>query len=278
MMGELLLTVNQLSYFWEAKPSQSCLSTLSQLDFNLRVGELKAILGPNGSGKSTLLRILAGLISPKPNQWKGQVSFSGRNLSSFSASERSRAVSYLGSDFNSAFPITVEEAVMLGCLFVEGSKVQIKSRVEEVLDLCLCQSLRKSTLGELSCGQRQLVGLARSLAQSPRVLILDESFSKMDLDHRYRMAQVIKNWVNARNSAVLWVSHDLSLVRSCASSVLWLKDGKKFAEGQPCEMLTGKFIQTVYPAFRKTSEENGEPNLVSRCIFGVEDAGDTIIH
>ncbi len=211
-------------------------------------GEMKCLLGPNGSGKSTLLRLLSGLILPRSGRFSGQIRSKNRQLLDLTSRARAQVISYVGSEFNTEFPLTVEEAVALGRTCSGGTPSDHLIQVEAALELCLCQDLRKRDLRALSGGQRQLAGLARGLAQSPEILLLDESLSKMDLDHQFRIAQMLKNWVSSKKSAILWVSHDLNLVSNWASSALWLQGGEKISEGPVSEMMSPKMLGRIYPS------------------------------
>ncbi len=242
-----LLDVEHLTYSWGKSSDVGRESTLRKVSFGLLAGEIKAILGPNGSGKSTLLRLMSGLIPLSPTRCKGRVRSRGRDLLTLPSQSRASVISYLGSDFNSEFPLTVETAVALGGLFTSQSPSGRLETVQAALERCLCQDLRHQDLRSLSGGQRQLAGLARAMVQSPEILLLDESLSKMDLDHQHRISQVLREWVRDKNSAVLWVSHDLHLAAQVADSALWLRAGEKIGDGRIFEMLAPAMLKQVYP-------------------------------
>jgi len=244
---EKILKVNQVSYSWRAGSWFEKFQVLKDISFDLGVGEVKAVLGPNGSGKSTLFKLLSGLITPQVGRFSGQIQSKNYNLFKVTHQFRARLISYLGSDFNSEFPLMVQDAVALGRLCAGGLRAENIASVEYALESCFCKDLRKRDVRTLSGGQRQLVGLARLLAQSPRILVLDESLSKMDLDHQYRVSEMLAKWAKTENGAILWISHDLNLVSHWADSVLWLLRGEKVGEGSTAQMFSIEMIRKIYP-------------------------------
>ncbi len=253
---ERLLEVSRVSFSWKIHERSQASAVLNRISFGLDSREVKAVLGPNGSGKSTLFKLLSGLNSPRAGQFSGEVRSKGRDLFAMTCRERSQFISYLGADFNSEFPLSVQDAVTLGRLYAEGTHSDHTGSVELALESCFCAHLRDRDLRSLSGGQRQLVGLARCLAQAPHVLVLDESLSKMDLDHQYRVTEMLKEWVKVKNSAVLWVTHDLNLAFNFASGVLWLRGGEKIGEGSPSEMLNDEMLKKIYPGAIFPSQKN----------------------
>lgn len=154
-------------------------------------GSVTAVVGPNGSGKSTLIKCVAGVWRPQ----SGTIAWQGRDLARLGRGERARLVGWLPQSTWAAFPLTVLDSVLLGrhpyratCSRAENERAAIAALAR--LDLL---DLAERPLGTLSGGQAQLVGMARMLAQEPRVMLLDEPTSAMDLRHVLQSADVVRD-------------------------------------------------------------------------------------
>jgi|GEM_PF-160571 len=225
---------------------------LEDLSTEIRGGEFIALMGPNGCGKSTLLKILAGVLPIESSMSSGLIKYRGTQLHSFSMHKRAQLITYVAPDFSSEFPLTVEEAVALGrisyrsSLGINSASEKEKKIINEALDLCQCSLIRHRELRSLSGGERQLVGLARALAQESRILLLDEALSKMDLNHQVLMGKLLTQLVKKGSSVVL-VSHDLNLASEWADRLWLMKKGKLIYDGSLCEGLTQENLERLYP-------------------------------
>ena len=191
----------------------------------VRPGELCALLGENGSGKSTLLRALCSML---PAQYE-RCSLEGRDLPGLRARERARRVAYIPQRCAVDGGLTAEEVVLMGAnartpLLCGNTAAQR----EEALGCLLrvgAQALCGRLFGTLSEGQRQLVVLARALMQRPRLFLLDEPDSALDLSRRYAVMDALRAAMGASCSAVA-VLHDAQLALSRCDRVFILKDGE----------------------------------------------------
>lgn len=269
-LGGPLLEIDQVSYRFGFGQKAEVSWILKDVSFTLREGELKALLGPNGSGKTTLLKVLAGLIASPSEGARNLIRSKGRALQSLIPRERAKVVTLVGSEFYTEFPLTVAQAVSLGRTCWQGAHVSDQDVVDDALERCLCSNLRERDLRSLSGGQRQLVGLARAIAQSPEILLLDESLSKMDLDHQYRVSEMLKNWAQTLKKGVFCVSHDLSWASQWADSAIWLKAGEAVADGETSEMLKPEILSQIYPGF----EGQDQKKMVSPIWCAVAKTGE----
>ncbi len=225
-------------------------SVLREVSFELDRGKITALLGPNGSGKSTLLKIISGIL-PLQSPDSGQIRFSGTDFLSLSAPARARQIAYVPADLLAEFPLTAFEAVMMGqiChhpnLFNSSSQAE-RDQAHWAMEECLCWHLRERDLHSLSGGERQLVTLARALVQGAKVFLLDETLSKMDLNHQAAAGKLLRKWVSRGYSIVL-VSHDLNLATEWADECVLLKQGEKIAWGPTREIITTERIRALYP-------------------------------
>lgn len=216
---------------------------LDEFSFEVFRGQITALIGPNGSGKSSLLKVVSGVTSLSKRECSGVVRFRGKNFLSFSALHRAQKVVYVGPELRAEFPVTAQEFVQLGRNCQGGQDVK---RVEIAMRKCLCWELRDRFLDSLSGGERQLVSLARALAQEAQVLLLDEALSKMDLNHQAAMGALLKELAKERMSIIL-VSHDLNLASEWADQAILMKAGKKLFHGSIHKALTQENLRLLYP-------------------------------
>ncbi len=222
---------------------------LSDLSFELERGKILGLIGPNGSGKTTLLKILGGILELPSSE--GQVWVHGHRLQEWSPEHRAQWIAYLGEDFPQEFPLTVEEVVALGARAAEGplrKGERATERTEWALLQTECQEIRHNWIYELSGGERQRVLLARGLAQGARVLLLDETFSNMDLHHQIKMGELLKRMTAERGLSVVWVAHDVNLLSEWADQAVLLKRGTVIAQGGWQEVFTESNLRRLFPS------------------------------
>ena len=196
----MFLDVSSLGvhYAGRSKPA------VDSVSFTLQAGEIGVFIGPSGCGKTTLLRAVAGLERAQ----SGSISLAGQIVSSQAqhVPPESRRIGMVFQDF-ALFPhLNVASNVAFGLSHLNAS--QRDSRVGEVLNLVGLDSSRKRFPHELSGGQQQRVALARALAPKPRLLLLDEPFSSLDVDLRERLAHEVRGILKAAGATALFVTHD----------------------------------------------------------------------
>jgi iron complex transport system ATP-binding protein len=229
-------------------------AVLREVSVELFRGEIVALLGPNGSGKSTLMKILAGLLPVGASGARtGQVRYLGTGFLERPPSERAQCVTYVPADLRAEFPLTALEAVLMGRV-CRGSSLLRRTTGEDLdaaqaaMERCRCWGLRARDLHGLSGGERQLVALARAVAQGARVLLLDETLSRMDLDHQAVIGRLLRELASSEGYSVLWVSHDVNLATEWADQcVLLRRSGEKVAQGATRDVLTAERLRALYP-------------------------------
>jgi iron complex transport system ATP-binding protein len=219
---------------------------LNDLSFELRKGELLAIVGPNGAGKSTLLKVAGGSIRP----WRGSVELLDRPSASYHRRELARIVATVAQENQVAFRFTVLEIVLmgraphLGSFHLENDHDLVAAHAAmerfELLDLA------NRPIHELSGGERKRVFLARALAQEPRVMLLDEPTAFLDLRHAAEILLQFRHLCAEQGLAVVATMHDLNAAASSADRVLLLNNGATVACGAPEEVLTASNLEQVY--------------------------------
>lgn len=208
-------------------------------------GIVTALVGPNGAGKSTLLRSIAGL---QPG--KGSVKLNDLDLAHLPLAERTKHVSFMPQALPQRVALTVLEAV-LSALRVSPmadrtrGASQLHRRAMAVLDRIGIANVAMERLDRLSGGQRQLASLAQAIVREPKLLLLDEPTSSLDLRHQVLVMSLIRQFA-AEGRIVIVVLHDLNLAARWAGGVVVLNGGKLDTAGQPEEAITSDVLARVY--------------------------------
>jgi iron complex transport system ATP-binding protein len=215
------------------------------LSLSIAVGERVAFLGPNGAGKSTLLRVITGLLPAT-----GTVRLFGRDLRQLPAAERTRLVSVVPQELDVAMPFTVGEMVAMGRTATLGRWHAPGADDRRIVDQAMAYTdtlaLRERIFQEMSGGERQRVAIALALAAEPRLILLDEPTSHLDMNHRLEVAQLITRLNRERNVAVAMVGHDLNLAAEFFPRLVLLDGGRVAADGTPDEVLRPDVLRAVY--------------------------------
>lgn len=220
-------------------------AVFSRLDLDLRRGDVVSVLGANGSGKSTLLRCLAGLLPLA----RGSVRVEGAPLASLDATAIARRIALLFQDHVPALPFSVREVVALGRtphIGWFGSQREADASVTEaVMHEIGIERLAERPYTELSGGERQLVLLARALAQEPRLLLMDEPAAHLDLANQVRCLAMIRA-LAARGVAVIVTTHDPNHAVVLGGRAVLMKAGEPAVVGAIEDVLTAEALSRAY--------------------------------
>ncbi|MBN3039411.1 MAG: ABC transporter ATP-binding protein [Candidatus Omnitrophica bacterium] len=235
-----MLEIKELTCGYDSKFS------LKDISFNLGDREVLGIIGPNGSGKTTLLRAMTRMLAPK----KGAIILQGRDISRFGLKELAQRIAVVSQDFT-AVPMSVEEFVLLGRIphfealrFLETRKdIEI---AQKSMDLTDTLKLKGQLVTELSGGERQLALIARALAQEPKLLLLDEPTTHLDITHQVGILDLIKRLNRELALTVVMVLHDLNLASEYCNRLILLDEGRVHKMGVPDEVLKYQIIEEVY--------------------------------
>ncbi|MBK8007173.1 MAG: ABC transporter ATP-binding protein [Rhizobiales bacterium] len=219
----------------------------SGVSISLREGESLALLGPNGGGKTTLLKTLLGLLPPR----KGEVTLNGKALSAISIRERARRIGYVPQVHTGTFAFTVETVVLMGrtaygSLFAKPGKEDFAVAAKMLARLGISHLAQRSYT-EISGGERQLVLLARALAQEPRFVVLDEPTASLDFGNQGKVMREIEALAGA-GLGVLFTTHDPNHALRTAHRVCLLREGAIVAEGKTSDVLTRENLEALYGA------------------------------
>jgi len=215
------------------------------LDVKLQQGEVLALLGPNGSGKTTLLKTLLGILTPLA----GEPTMDGTPIGRLSAGERARRIAYVPQSHTPSFAFTVETIVLMGRtahgnLFSAPSAADraVAARALERFGIAAL-STRPYTM--ISGGERQLVLLARALAQEPRFIVLDEPTASLDFGNQGKVLREMRA-LAASGHGVLFTTHDPNHALRAADRAFLMRSGARLAEGKVREVLTRGRLEELY--------------------------------
>lgn len=237
-----LLSAEKLSFSYADAP------TLSEIDFALDGGALRALLGPNGSGKTTLLKLLTGILTPM----RGRVRYQDIDLKKIARREIARHIALVPQELNLQFGFTVGQMVMLGrtphTSAFGGATKKDHAVVEEMLELTEIGEFRERVVTELSGGEQQRVVIAMALAQEPDVLLLDEPTVHLDINHQIEILELVRKLNRERGLTVLATMHDLNLAALYFDDLVLLEHGRIVAQGTPETVLNAAQIRNVFHA------------------------------
>ena len=218
---------------------------LEDVSLQLNAGESVALLGANGSGKSTLIRLLLGILKPL----RGEIRLRDSDLHALSAKERAQRLAYVPQDHGVVFPFLVRDVVLMGRLphqsWLGVASAHDREQAEAALARLGISGLAERSYMELSGGQRQLVIIARALAQETPILILDEPVTGLDYGNQHRLMAQIQDLADS-GYAILQSSHYPEHALSTANRVILLKDGRVLADGPPIEVLHPQHLRALY--------------------------------
>lgn len=219
---------------------------LRNINFRVAQGEIVGVIGPNGSGKTTLLKVLTMIIKPE----EGEIFFKGKNIRWMSLKELSQQIAVVSQ--NSPFNfMTVEEFVLLGRIpYFEGFRFfETKHDLDiarECMDLTDTVRFKDRSLHELSGGERQLVVMARALAQKPKLLLLDEPTSHLDITHQVKVLDLLRKLNKKLGVTIIMVLHDLNLASEYCRWLILINNGFIQKQGVPEDVLKYDIIEDSY--------------------------------
>ena len=209
-------------------------------------GSVVTLIGPNGAGKSTILKTLAGELAPLG----GTVLVGGRDLQGMSAQELARERSVLLTERLHTSLLTCEDVVEAGRYPYTGRLGILQEHdheaVRDAMELVGVWDLRERDFMRVSDGQRQRVMLARAICQEPRVLMLDEPTSYLDIRYQIELLEVLRHLVRERSMGVVMTMHELSLARQASDWLVCVKDGAIAAQGSPQQVCRPQVIDKLF--------------------------------
>ncbi|CAH1197710.1 Ferric enterobactin transport ATP-binding protein FepC [Paenibacillus plantiphilus] len=221
---------------------------LKEISFSMEEGRMYGIIGPNGVGKSTLIRLLSGVDSPT----SGEVTLEGKSAGAYGRKELAKWLAVLQQGGLGATGFTVREVIMMGRFPFQNWLGEEKRNVDALIDDALAamglSELQDRRIDELSGGERQRVALAKVMVQEPKLLLLDEPTTYLDIGYQVQLLDTVKSWQREKSMTVVAVLHDLNLAAHYCDELLVLHEGRVDAFGPPAKVVVPELIQRVFGA------------------------------
>lgn len=218
---------------------------IDRLSFQMNEGEFVCILGKNGCGKTTLLQAILGLLRPK----SGTVLLYGEDIRKLSERELAKKVAYIPQSHVPPFPFTVLDVVLMGRTpYMNRTYHSTPEDVDiarEALDTMGISSYADRIYTQLSGGERQMVIIARAIAQQSDILIMDEPTASLDFSNQYLvLSQMLR--LSKNKKSILMVTHNPDHATYCANHVVAMQDGHTVADGTVSEVITEPILNSIY--------------------------------
>jgi iron complex transport system ATP-binding protein len=238
--GKGLLAFQDVSFSYDRRQE-----ALSQLFLEVPTGSVMAVLGPNGAGKTTLLHLLLGWLKPS----SGQVRLAGRPLEEFSRRELGRWMALVPQSEQISFEYSVLDYTLFGRTPYLNS-FEMPSETDRNIARAVIEQVGLGDLSTrpvncLSGGERQLVLVARALAQQPRILLMDEPTTHLDLSNKSRLLHLIRQ-LNQQGVTVLMTTHEPEAASAIASDIVLMRRGQVLRSGSTAEIFTGENLSLAY--------------------------------
>ena len=252
LAGEVLLSVENVSLAFGG------VKAISDVSFDIRKGEIRAIIGPNGAGKTSLLNVINGFYHPQ----EGRITFKGETRAKMRP--YAAAIGGIARTFQNVAlfkGMTALDNIMAGRslkmhrsffwqLLRHGpalaEEVEHRRRVEEIIDFLEINHIRKVTVGRLPYGLQKRVELGRALAMEPDLLLLDEPMAGMNLEEKEDMSRFILDVNNHYGTTIALIEHDMGVVMDLSDRVVVLDYGRKIADGTPDDVKRDQAVIDAY--------------------------------
>ena len=250
--GEVLLAAENVSLAFGG------VKALSDVSFDIRKGEIRAIIGPNGAGKTSMLNVINGFYHPQ----KGTITYKGRprdNMRPYQAAELGIARTFQNvalfrgmstlDNIMAGRTLQMNRGFFWQCLRFGPAmreEVQHRRRVEEIIDFLEIAHIRRVPVGRLPYGLQKRVELGRALAMEPELLLLDEPMAGMNLEEKEDMSRFIIDVNQQRGTTIALIEHDMGVVMDLSDRVVVLDYGRKIADATPAEVKQDKTVIDAY--------------------------------
>ena len=233
---------------------------LDSMSIDIKGPQLVSILGPNGAGKSTLIHCMNKILEPTG----GTVMVNGMDVKEISIKNMAKISSYVPYTSTDSFPLTVTDTILMGRHphAKWGTLKEDLDIVHESLKLLDIEDLADSMFNELSAGQHQKVMLARGFAQEPRILLLDEPTSNLDIKYQLEITRILRRMSREKNVLVVMISHDINIAAKYSDNIIVLHNHGIFSFGKPEDVITAEMLKNVYGVDVDIMMDNGKPHII----------------
>jgi len=249
------LKIDRVQFYYEAR------KVLDEISFEAGEGEFIGLIGPNGSGKTTLLKIIDGILKPRI----GSVYLDCKRISELDPKELARELAIVPQTADLSFDLKVFDVVMMGRYPYLG-KLSFEGEVDEEkvrfwMKLTNTLHLAERSIKEVSGGERQRVLIARALAQEPRILLLDEPTSNLDVCYQIEIMNLLKELVEKLGLTIICAIHDLNLAARYSDRIILINGGRIKGIGRPIEVLTKENLREVFKIEAKIEFDQDSKSL-----------------
>ncbi len=235
-----MFTVDEISVRYDQK------ITLQNFSFSVEKGEILSIIGPNGSGKSTLLKAISGFTP----YYEGVVQLEGINIKSMKSKQIAQKMCMLSQKNQAPPDMTVKDLVSYGRYphkkWFERLDEEDMEIVEWAIRKTYLTAYQDRTVASLSGGESQRAWIAMALAQRPKILLLDEPTTYLDIAHQHEVLELVRELNQEMGMTVLMVLHDLNQASQYSDRIVVVQSGEKAMAGTPKEVMTQEMIRNVY--------------------------------
>lgn len=219
---------------------------LKDISFNVNAGEIVTIIGPNGSGKSTLIKTISRYLKPK----SGSIYLDRVNINQINSKEIARNLAVLPQVKGVSSDISIEELVSYGryphIKFGKRMSKEDKDIVTWALEKTGLLEMKDRYVVTLSGGERQRAWIAMSLAQKPKILLLDEPTTFLDICYQLEILELVKELNKTLGITVVMVLHDLNQAARYSDKMLVINNGELWEYGEPCKVLSGELLKNIF--------------------------------
>lgn len=243
---------------------------ISNVNLTLEEPGLHCIIGPNGVGKSTLIKCMNKLLKPT----SGTVKIDGRDLNEMTFREVADVIGYVPVKTEDLFSMPVIDSILIGRFDSKKWKTNKDDldKAHQVMRLLGIEDLAMRGFNELSAGQHQKVAIARGLVRCPKMLILDEPTSNLDVKHQVYVTELLRALAFQEDMIILMISHDLNISAKYAHKIIAMAPpGTICRYGTPDEVITESLISSIYGVETTVIEDHGRPHVILGSAFSGRD-------
>lgn len=230
---------------------------LDEIDLHIKQGEIVSLIGPNGSGKSTFLRLLSRLITPK----SGEVVLDGQMIRTMKSTEVAKKLAMLPQIQDHQLDLTVQELIEFGRHPHQRSYGRLTKEDEDIVQWAMevtgLIEYKNRMLQSLSGGERQRAWIAMAVAQRPKILLLDEPTTFLDISHQLEVMELVKDLNEQFGMTVVMVLHDINQAARYSDRLIVLKNGKVQYDGLPQCVLCREMFRSIFEIDADIYRENG---------------------
>lgn len=221
-------------------------SILKKVNIEIQSGKIVTIIGPNGSGKSTLLKAISGYLKPL----SGQINLNGVNIKSLKKKEMAKKMAVLPQIKDVPSDITVENLVSYGryphLSFRKRFSNKDKSIVQWAIEKTGLKEYKDRYINTLSGGERQRAWIAMALAQKPKIVLLDEPTTYLDISYQLEVLEIVKELNVNLNLTVVMVLHDLNQAARYSDYIYVLNEGRVYSHGKPENIIKADLLKNIF--------------------------------